>query len=766
MIDAVDVAQLLFECPGPADAAVGARDLVDQGAFVVGELVFPGAQCPAGGLPVWGAHRGAAGPGGGFGVDAVQGAVDPLHDVERVITDGGLGGVGAGGAAVGFGDVHADHLDVRHDRIRLAFIEIRQGLLAASGLDIDHGAGVVIANDGQIAVRVAVADLIDTDPIQRLESAGIEQLGDPTVDDRGDRFPAAAHQGGHRGAVGALGQPQHRVFEIAGMPCPRARPGQLFGAHPALRAVQPADLIDQPQPVGAQVEVAPATSAPVIDRRAEHPARAGQQPGARTQGDFDVAGCDDHIGHPRPGDLQQTVKCSTDAHVVPPVAVGVVTPKPRATPRARPSFHPRNPDTPLLQQNPPLTSTKTPTKTRGAPPMFDELVATELIDQIRFTPHAEYTFHHPLIRAVAYESQLKSDRAEVHRRLAAAIESLTPQSADHNAALIAEHLEAAGELRAAHAWHMRTGGWLTNRDIAAARLSWARARQIADALPDDADRSAMCIAPRSMLCLSAVRVCHSVSGDFADMRELCSAAGDEASLAIAMTGPAFEHLMPGRAHEASRLASEQMALLESIGEATMTIGLASWAIAIWFDTGEIATILRWSQTVIDLAGSDPTKGSGFGFGSPLAVALASPGVARWWLGRDGWREDLDHAVVMARNSDPVTHAAVATYKYGWSTFYGVLRADAYAVRALEDALKIAEGSSDDTAVRVAKFSLGVTLVLRDAVADQQRGVELLMQVREMWLIAQDATARYLCRAAGHPDRRPRRCHIGDGQSRG
>jgi len=33
---------------------------------------------------------------------------------------------------------------------------------------------------------------------------------------------------------------------------------------------------------------------------------------------------------------------------------------------------------------------------------------------------------HPLIRAVAYEAQLKSDRAELHRRVAAAIESRDP----------------------------------------------------------------------------------------------------------------------------------------------------------------------------------------------------------------------------------------------------------------------------------------------------------------------------------------------------
>jgi hypothetical protein len=40
---------------------------------------------------------------------------------------------------------------------------------------------------------------------------------------------------------------------------------------------------------------------------------------------------------------------------------------------------------------------------------------------------------------VAYESQLKSDRAQVHRRLAAAFEAREPDSADANAALIAEH---------------------------------------------------------------------------------------------------------------------------------------------------------------------------------------------------------------------------------------------------------------------------------------------------------------------------------------
>src|SRR5262249_53542993 len=117
-------------------------------------------------------------------------------------------------------------------------------------------------------------------------------------------------------------------------------------------------------------------------------------------------------------------------------------------------------------------------ETLGIDPVLENLVRGELIDQIRFTRQTAYVFSHPLIRSVAYESQLKSDRAELHRRVAAAIESRDPAAADENAALMAEHLEAAGDLHAAYGWHMRAATWATYRDIAAARLSWERARKI------------------------------------------------------------------------------------------------------------------------------------------------------------------------------------------------------------------------------------------------------------------------------------------------
>jgi hypothetical protein len=368
----------------------------------------------------------------------------------------------------------------------------------------------------------------------------------------------------------------------------------------------------------------------------------------------------------------------------------------------------------------------------GIDAVVDELLATELIDQVSSTPGSEYAFRHPLIRAVAYESQLKSVRAQWHRRLAAAIESGSAESADSNAALIAEHLEAAGDHDAAYGWHMRAAAWSTHRDIAAARIGWERARQIADELPDEhPGRIAMRIAPRTMLCGAGWRVDAHIGGHFQELRELCALAGDKASLALGMTGMVMDHMMQGRLVEASRLASEQMALLESIGDPALTVG-AGPAIVIKYRTGEIADVLRWSQTVIDWADGDPTKGNLI-VGSPLAMALMWRGVARFWLGRDGWREDLDDAVAMAQNSDPATHALVVYGKHGWATTLGVLLVDDTAVRELDEALQIAERSGDDTALGLARYLLGIALMQRDGAADHQRGLELLAQVRDMCL---------------------------------
>jgi class 3 adenylate cyclase len=370
----------------------------------------------------------------------------------------------------------------------------------------------------------------------------------------------------------------------------------------------------------------------------------------------------------------------------------------------------------------------------GVEPVVTDLMTAQLLDQVRFTRHPEYVFHHPLIRAVAYEAQLKSDRAELHRRVAAAIEQRQPDTADENAALIAEHLEAAGDLHAAYGWHMRAATWGTNRDIAAARLSWERAREIADALPaNDPHRAAMRIAPRTMLCGTAFRVQVNVSGDrFEELRELCTVAGDKASLVIGMAGLVGDHAFHGRLREASQLASEAWVLIESVGDPALTVGLSMPLIYAKIESAAWSDVLWWSQRVIDLADGDPSKGS-FIFGSPSALAHTSRGVARWCLGRTGWRDDLRHGLAVARTADPVSYAAVVAYVYNPGIPNGVLRPEDSAIYTIEDALRIAERSGDDFALSNARLTLGLALVHRHTDAERERGQQLLADVSNSFL---------------------------------
>ena len=366
----------------------------------------------------------------------------------------------------------------------------------------------------------------------------------------------------------------------------------------------------------------------------------------------------------------------------------------------------------------------------GIEPSVADLVAAELIHQVGFTKQPEFAFYHPLIRAVAYETQLRSDRAELHRRVAAAIEARASASADESAALIAEHLEAAGDFDAAYAWHMRAGAWLTNRDIAAALSSWQRARGVADALPDDhPDRLSMRIAPRTLLCGSAWRGAISIAGaPFEELRELCAATGDKTSLAVGLAGLVMEQTIAARLPEASRLAHEHMELLETIGDPTFLVGLSFPAIVLKHETGEPRDMLRWSQRIIDLAAGDPAKGNLI-LGSPLAMALAWRGVARSSLGRRGWREDFDEATAVARGTDTMSHSTVVAYKYTLPIANGALLANEAALDEINGAVQIAERSGDAFALALVNSTLGIAVMYGDQ-AGREHGLRVHARMRE------------------------------------
>ena len=371
-------------------------------------------------------------------------------------------------------------------------------------------------------------------------------------------------------------------------------------------------------------------------------------------------------------------------------------------------------------------------ETLGIEPIVKDLVGAELIDQVRFTREPQYAFHHPLIRTVAYESQLKSDRAELHRRVAAAIESGDPAAAEENAALIAEHLEAAGDLHTAYGWHMRAATWATNRDIAAARLSWERAQKIADSLPaEDPHRAAMRIAPRTMLCGYAWRAGGGASvadAGFDELRELCGTAGDQMSLVMGASGLLAAMGLNHQLHELQAFAPEYVRLLESIGNPVLIAGLLNTASFGMFDAGEIAHALLLFQRAIDAADGDTTLGNFF-FESPLAWAITLRGLARCSLGEPGWRDDLQAGLAMAREVQGMTQAAVTTYGYAVTFMNGALMPNTTTLGHTADALRIAERSGDDVSLAWSRVAHGITLVRLHG-EDHVAGLDLLAKGRQ------------------------------------
>ncbi|WP_264041906.1 adenylate/guanylate cyclase domain-containing protein [Mycobacterium paraffinicum] len=365
----------------------------------------------------------------------------------------------------------------------------------------------------------------------------------------------------------------------------------------------------------------------------------------------------------------------------------------------------------------------------GVEPVLDELVKGELIDQVAFTPKVEFAFRHPLIRFVAYESQLKADRDELHRRLAALIEQREPASADENAALIAEHLKAAGDLHAAFDWYMRAGTWLTHRNIAAARASWRHARDVADRMPDsDPDRAAMRISPRTLLCASSWLAGGTMADTgFDELRDLATAAGDKVSLAMAMAGWLPALIVHARFDEASEVASELESLLDSIGDPTLILGLLYAALPTKISRGEMTEALRIAQRTIDMADGDATKGNLI-IGSPLTGAIVLRGCARCFLGDPGWKTDVDEGTRMVRAFEPSLRAIMLLFKYNLVP-NGIWLPDAAAVHETSEILEIAQRSGDDLTLACAQYVHGVALLSYDG-TPREDAFTLLAAARE------------------------------------
>lgn len=359
---------------------------------------------------------------------------------------------------------------------------------------------------------------------------------------------------------------------------------------------------------------------------------------------------------------------------------------------------------------------------QATPGRLAELVAAELIDQTEFVPVQRYCFHHPLVRTVAYDSQLHSTRARTHVRLAQAIQQRQPFS-DEKAAMVAAHLEAAGEFADAYRWHMRAAEWLRPRDLPAARAQWDSARRIADRLPgEDPEVLAMRIAPRTLLVSTTLYVRDDLATDdtFRELHELCTRSGDDTSLAVAMAGRIFSITVnDGRADLAAPMADELLAMVTRLrcDDGTRGLVLNSVAFTKWA-VGDLGSARSISEDVIALAPSCPDI--------EIAPALALRGIVQMCCGEAAeGRRSLEVGIDLTRSIHPVSFASLQMYA-GVLIALGLLDPNGVLADA-RSASRDAESFGDLCGIIMARWAYGTILVRMPGSHDE--GIDVLEQAQ-------------------------------------
>ncbi len=100
-------------------------------------------------------------------------------------------------------------------------------------------------------------------------------------------------------------------------------------------------------------------------------------------------------------------------------------------------------------------------------------------------PDLAYLFKHTLTQETAYQSLLRENRREIHRRVAKAYEQIYANALDDHAAILATHFAAADDDAKTYAYSLRAGDAAARKYAnAEAILHYARAAEIAKTAPD------------------------------------------------------------------------------------------------------------------------------------------------------------------------------------------------------------------------------------------------------------------------------------------
>jgi adenylate cyclase len=343
----------------------------------------------------------------------------------------------------------------------------------------------------------------------------------------------------------------------------------------------------------------------------------------------------------------------------------------------------------------------------------------EFIFEQSLYPVTEYAFKHPLTQEVALGSQLGERRKRTHGAVARAILSTHAEHLDEEAALLAHHYEAAGELLDAVQWHRRAAEWLLQSDPSEARSHWRRVRELAAELPSSADVAEHELWACDRLLSNAWRVAM-----HEDEQEALAARGrilaqqlrDPVAASVIESGLAIARVLHGKPDYALEPARRSVELAEGLGVARRVEAFSVMIDAYW-QGGLLEKSLRATEESLEISAGHGEVGKER-YGVELTNwTLGRKGILLQALGRlEEAGEVMERSLAIARDRD---EREAMAWLLAWggvfqAAFTGVL--EQVLPRALQ-CFEIAEQVGSPLTVVVGHLAHGWALLLAGQTSD-------------------------------------------------
>jgi len=238
-----------------------------------------------------------------------------------------------------------------------------------------------------------------------------------------------------------------------------------------------------------------------------------------------------------------------------------------------------------------------------------ELIGGGFLYEAELYPERVLAFRHPLTQEVAYGTQLGEQRAATHLAAARATIELEPERLDELAALIARHMEQAGEGLEAARWAARAAYWAGSGQPRDAQHLWRKVMELADELDgdEDAEIAALAVSSRLLQLQYAWRLGMSDEEEArlgAEAEAIATRTGDLHSLAMLKLATSARPGIQLVASEWLAAADDANRLADESGDPSLRVAVRAACSYAYLSAGDFDGFERELDLVLELADGD------------------------------------------------------------------------------------------------------------------------------------------------------------------